>query len=70
MGVQGVPGHISTKNKLDLSQGGREAKLETGFLFGCVLYRMLPSVKFLPRWPMPGQQPANIKENTSVLYTK
>ncbi len=33
-------------------QGGREAKLETGFLFGCVLYRMICSVQFLPRRSM------------------
>ncbi len=29
-------------------QGGREAKFETGFLFGCVLWRMLCRIQFFP----------------------
>ncbi len=35
---------------LTFSKGGREAKLETGgFLFGCVLYRMICRFQFVSR---------------------
>jgi hypothetical protein len=47
----GFPLLISLLTSVSLywNQGGREAKLVIGFLFGCVLYRMLCSVQFLPR---------------------
>jgi hypothetical protein len=35
-------------NSVRSRQEGREAKLETGFLFGCVLYRMLYGFQFVP----------------------
>ncbi len=43
---------VRARLQMRKNQGGREVELETGFLFGCVLYRMLCSVQFLPRWSM------------------